>query len=285
MLETAGQKLRQAREQKKWTIPDVARATRIRPERIEDLENDEYGNFPNLSYGRNFLLLYARHLGLDPAEISEPPADDSATFGLDDYEYLHAKREPPKAPAVKDQPQRSYAPIIVAILIIGLVLALAAGFLIVTFQRITAKDTDHKKIANISEVRQELAARAEASPAEEPASAAAAAPIPSATDQPPALDDENVTVMRAVPVNAGQTPAPVENVVVLQPLQKTKVTVRQGTGENAAIVFDDFLYPNASPLTLRGDAFFIQADADGANLKITRNGVEVAYSPPGLTIE
>ncbi len=71
MHRRAGLRLKTAREQRKLTLQDVARATRIRPDQLHDLENDDYGNFPSPAYARSFLTLYARHLSVDVSQERE----------------------------------------------------------------------------------------------------------------------------------------------------------------------------------------------------------------------
>src|SRR5260370_36067937 len=64
MVESVGRKLQQARLAKKLEVEDVAEKTKIRPNRIIDLEADEYSHFPNLTYAKSFLAKYARFLGV-----------------------------------------------------------------------------------------------------------------------------------------------------------------------------------------------------------------------------
>ena len=54
MVESVGRKLQQARLAQKLEIEDVAERTKIRPDRIIDLEADEYSHFPNLTYAKSF---------------------------------------------------------------------------------------------------------------------------------------------------------------------------------------------------------------------------------------
>ena len=68
MVESVGRKLQQARLARKLEIEDVAERTKIRPDRIIDLEADEYSHFPNLTYAKSFLVKYASFLGRDIQE-------------------------------------------------------------------------------------------------------------------------------------------------------------------------------------------------------------------------
>src|SRR6516225_9041629 len=68
MVETVGTKLQKARLAKGWSVDEVSAATKIRPERITDLESDDHSHFASLVYARSFLVKYARHLGVDIQE-------------------------------------------------------------------------------------------------------------------------------------------------------------------------------------------------------------------------
>lgn len=294
MLQPVGKKLEQTRRQRSLTVEDVSRATRIRPDRIVDLENDEYGNFPNLAYARSFLLLYAKYLGVDVTEVASS-FERYSQFGLDDYEYL-TNTPVERPPVVEEQPKHSTLPFVIA----GAAVFLAA---IVAFFVINAR-----RIGNLEPEASTLAVEESATPTPAPDTALEGAPeaietpsnveaaptvgpvivasTPSPTpDAPPILDDDNVEVRRAVPLSeAPPERSASENEIILQPLKKTWVKVQQG-GSNSPVVFEDFLYPDARPLTLRGEKFHIQADADGNNLKIIRNGEVVQYTAPGIDIE
>src|SRR5271165_943473 len=87
MVESVGRKLQQARLAKKLEIEDVAEKTKIRPNRIIDLEADEYAHFPNLTYAKSFLANYARFLGVDIQEELEK-FQAARTISVGDYQYL-----------------------------------------------------------------------------------------------------------------------------------------------------------------------------------------------------
>ena len=50
VIDSIGQKLRNAREDRHLDIPDVAHKTKIPARFVKDLEDDEYSNFPSLTY-------------------------------------------------------------------------------------------------------------------------------------------------------------------------------------------------------------------------------------------
>ncbi|KPN74903.1 RodZ domain-containing protein [Neisseria sp. 74A18] len=65
-----GMKLRQAREQKGFSIGEVAERLKLSARQIEGLESGNYEGMPELVFVRGFLRTYARFLGLDEQEVS-----------------------------------------------------------------------------------------------------------------------------------------------------------------------------------------------------------------------
>jgi cytoskeletal protein RodZ len=62
---TIGEILRAAREEKKLTVEQVNRETRISVQTIRALERDDFGSFASETYLKGFLRNYAEFLGLD----------------------------------------------------------------------------------------------------------------------------------------------------------------------------------------------------------------------------
>lgn len=61
-----GENLRLAREAKGQSISQVAEATRMMVQIVEDLERENFRRIAAPIYGRGFIKLYAEYLGLDP---------------------------------------------------------------------------------------------------------------------------------------------------------------------------------------------------------------------------
>lgn len=68
-MERIGEKLRKRREELGFTIEDIAKATKYRPDVIRAIEEGRSGVFPAGAYRQAFLRAYAGKLGLDAAEI------------------------------------------------------------------------------------------------------------------------------------------------------------------------------------------------------------------------
>lgn len=67
--QTAGSRLRSAREQKGLRLEDAARVTRISKGYLAALEEDNYTRLPSDVYAKGFLRLYATFLGLDEQDV------------------------------------------------------------------------------------------------------------------------------------------------------------------------------------------------------------------------
>jgi cytoskeletal protein RodZ len=63
--ESIGEILREARHQKKLSLEEASRATKIKLEILEKLESDEFDRLAAPMYTKGFLKLYAEYLGLD----------------------------------------------------------------------------------------------------------------------------------------------------------------------------------------------------------------------------
>lgn len=87
MHRTIGQTLRAAREARGLTILDVSHKTRISAGRLQQLEDDNFAAFGNMTYARSFLKGYSRFLDVDASEVADafpaPPL-----VGPSDYRYL-----------------------------------------------------------------------------------------------------------------------------------------------------------------------------------------------------
>src|SRR5579862_1134535 len=65
MSESIGETLREARQNRRASLEDVSRATKIKIEILEQLETDDFDHMVAPAYTKGFLKLYAEHLGLD----------------------------------------------------------------------------------------------------------------------------------------------------------------------------------------------------------------------------
>lgn len=286
MVENAGRKLQQTRLRKQISIEDAARATRMRPDKIIDLENDNYTNFPNVAYAKGFLLIYAKFLGVDVSEYAET-LESANPVAIDDYAYLNAPIE--HRSTVHYAPQKNS---LMPLMVIAVVIVVAAFlmYLVLSFQRLGPLDQIAEKPERIApgpsaaasvaplNLTSTIPSRENSMPAASPHTpvdsrgdqAELSAPAPAATAAPPAL---------ASPPPAALSPKE----IALKPSKKTWVKIRKDV-QDSAPVFEDWLYPDAPPLKLRGGKFWIEMKDPGA-VTITRDGQPVSSNQPSLVIE
>jgi cytoskeletal protein RodZ len=70
-MESIGELLQEARRNKRASLEDASRATRIKMEILQQLEADEFDRLAAPTYTKGFLRLYAEYLGLDGERIVE----------------------------------------------------------------------------------------------------------------------------------------------------------------------------------------------------------------------
>jgi cytoskeletal protein RodZ len=69
-MESIGETLRSARQTRKQSLEDVARATKIKVDILEKLEADDFAALSAPMYTKGFIKMYADHLGLDSAGLT-----------------------------------------------------------------------------------------------------------------------------------------------------------------------------------------------------------------------
>ncbi|MDR3405932.1 MAG: helix-turn-helix domain-containing protein [Chthoniobacter sp.] len=107
-----------------------------------------------------------------------------------------------------------------------------------------------------------------------------------AKPEPPKHSDQDFITPTAV-----QTPDPTAhtappngvNEVLVATIKKTWVTVRKDDPK-APPIFEDYVYPSANPLKLKGARFFIDA-RDPNSVQITKNGLPFAYQAPNIPVQ
>jgi cytoskeletal protein RodZ len=323
LVETVGKRLCKARLERGLTIDETAHETKMRPDKILALENDDYSRFGNNAYAKGFLLIYGRFLHVDVSEQVRALETYNAIRATE-YQYLKNAPAPQIARAARQGRGRQTRKPSLAPLIAFLFLVVVCGFgfyLYITAQRLGSLDkTSHKS----SEETARPSAQEAAAPTTAPVAApeltpAPPAPLNAATRTPAgatAVPSPNsiipavpltspsgtpagpgslngLEVRRAEPVTPVRVPgasAPssspgvgVINEVVIEAVKKTWVKICRDD-PNSPPVFMDYLYPNAGPLKLRGARIFIEA-RDPAGVQIRKNGAPIAYQAPGIVVQ
>src|SRR6202011_3281877 len=92
-MEGLGKKLKDARLARNLTLDEAGRITKIRPGRLEEIENEDFSQFASLAYAKGFLLIYGKFLDVDVSQYLEA-LETSQSGTVDVYSYLQDAPEP-----------------------------------------------------------------------------------------------------------------------------------------------------------------------------------------------
>ena len=76
-MEGLGTKLKEARLARGLTLDEAGRLTKIRPGRLEEIENEDFSQFASLAYAKGFLLIYGKFL-----EVDVTPNCEKSSFSI-----------------------------------------------------------------------------------------------------------------------------------------------------------------------------------------------------------
>src|SRR4030095_2403310 len=104
-IEGLGKKFQEARLARNLTLEEAARMTKIRPQRLAEIEGDDFSQFPSLAYAKGFLLIYGKFLDVDVTPYLDA-CEDSESVTVDGYSYLqeNERAKPVSAPVVRRRP-------------------------------------------------------------------------------------------------------------------------------------------------------------------------------------
>ena len=309
-IEGLGKKFQEARLARNLTLDEAARMTKIRPQRLAEIETDDFSQFPSLAYAKGFLLIYGKFLDVDVTPYLDA-FEDSESVTVDGYSYLqeNERAKPVSAPVVRRRPAAtggsnrvSPMPLIVGVVV------LVVGFLGMKFflnvQRLAPGRGSSS--AQTSPTVTPAVASAGSSPAAAPNIGAVATSAPLAASVPTLGPPEtrkalaaNSTapaepeVRKAKPVTkeelaqgrAATDSPPLEsgeqNRVAIQPLKRTYVRVMLGDEGKAA--FERWVSPSDGPVEFRGKHVSIRV-LDPEAVKITKNGQELQQNDQDVTV-
>ena len=97
-MEGLGKKLKEARLARGLTLDDAFRATKIRPNRLDAIENDDFSQFDSLAYSKAAILIYGKFLEVDVTPYLEE-FETSETVTVDGYSYLQQADVPEPEPS------------------------------------------------------------------------------------------------------------------------------------------------------------------------------------------
>jgi cytoskeletal protein RodZ len=312
MVESVGRKLQQARLARKLEIEEVAERTKIRPDRIIDLEADEYSHFPNPTYAKSFLAKYARFLEVDIQEELDNFQISSA-ISMGDYQYLSSYSGPNHGQqprwTQRIQPKGFRVPPVVVMVLVLIVLVGVPlfSYLALNIPRVAGTNFEAtpdkanpsaveppKPVGTTPLAADSLKSLAAQSPAAEtaavasPASSQAQAPKADSTDAP-------IEVRRALPAGASQSATPGDTALRTSfstlPEKKLEVRVTRRTYVKVTKdevgtqpVFEGFAAPDGRPIVVEGKRFWVHALDKGA-VEVREDGQLVPGNSGDIVID
>ena len=211
-MEGLGKKLQEARLARNLTLDEAARITKIRPVRLQEIENEDFSEFSSLAYAKGFLLIYGKFLNVDVSPYLDA-FETSESVTVDGYAYLQDNPAPkPSRPVAARKHSSggrgSFLPFLIGVIV------LVGGFIgmkwILEVQRLKPGPRPVAGTPPTATATSEKIIAPQALPAEQPANPtpvtaiiqptiAARSPIP----QPSVSEPE---VRRAEPVNPDDAP-------------------------------------------------------------------------------
>jgi len=310
MSDSLGKQFRSARERAGMSVEDAARALKIKPARVEEMEQDVYKNFPSIAYARGFVVNYSKLLGINVRGKMEA-FDCSGSFGLNDYQYL-TTASPTKHMRPLTHEQKRGVPwgglFATAAVLLLLGVGSVAAMYAMNLKRLGDIDTLGERLSNdgdSSETQTNPAtATSDASPApskpvENPientpetlpspqdlmraaAFEGGIPPLLAAPPDPAAADDR--ALLREFSSAEGPSTMDSETVIVIRPIKRTWVKV-MGGDDGSDPLFQSVLEPGEDPVRFSGHRFLIESTEDQA-LEISRNGQIIAQPTGRLVIE
>jgi cytoskeletal protein RodZ len=308
-IEGLGKKFEEARRARNLTLDEAARMTKIRPQRLAEIESDDFSQFPSLAYAKGFLLIYGKFLDVDVTPYLDAfEASESVT--VDGYSYLQEseRAKPVSAPVVRRRavPSGGTNRISPMPLIFG-VLVLVVGFIgmkiLLNVQRLAPGRGG--STARVSTSASPIASASTQTSPSSVASASTGAPTvpPPVANGPPeirkalpvtASAPSQPEVRRALPVShedlakppeaANSSPAESgeQNRVTIRPLRRTYVRVTVGD-ESAKPAFERWVSPADGPVEFRGKHVSIRI-LDPEAVAITKNGQALQENDQDVTV-
>ena len=316
-IEGLGKKFQEARIARNLTLDEAARITKIRPQRLAEIEADDFSQFPSLAYAKGFLLIYGKFLDVDVTPYLDA-FENSESVTVDGYSYLQEteRAKPVAAPVARRRPvatapsnRVSPMPLIVGIVV--LVVGFVGMKFLLNVQRLAPARGSSS--AQTSPTVTPAIASSGSSPAAAPniGDAAMSAPVGSpvstvgpretrkalaanstAPAEPEVRKAKPVTKEDLVQARGGtDSPAPEsgapapesgdQNRVAIQPLKRTYVKVTLGDDGKAA--FERWISPSDGPVEFRGKHVSIRV-LDPEAVKITKNGQELQQNDKDVTV-
>jgi cytoskeletal protein RodZ len=307
-IEGLGKKFQDARCARNLTLDEAARMTKIRPQRLAEIESDDFSQFPSLAYAKGFLLIYGKFLDVDVTPYLDA-FEDSESVTVDGYSYLQEgeRAKPVSAPVTRRRPAPSVSnnrispmPLIVGVVV--LVIGFFGMKFLLNVQRLAPRKGGATAQASPSPTP--ALASTGGSPAGSttvnaaPTIAPVASPVaslgPSETRKALAIDSSaEREVRKAKPVtkedlqqgpSATNSPSPEsseQNRVAIRPLKRTYVRVI--LGDEGKPAFERWVSPADGPVEFQGKHVSIRV-LDREAVAITKNGQALQENDQDVTV-
>lgn len=319
-MEGLGEKFQKARTARNLTLDEAARMTKIRPNKLAEIEAEDFSHFPSLAYAKGFVLIYGKFLNVDVSPYLEA-FETSEHMTVDGYSYLqdNPAPKPRRTEVVRRESSGNKSSLLP--LVIGIVV-LIAGFtllrLMMDVRRVTkpaSRDRDVQALAqasvapSVADASTIVAPRA--LPADStPAPSATTSTAPAATSAPPVvaalttpppsastpaeIPSGEPEVRRAEPVHpedlakAQSAPAaaagsPAVNRFDIRPLKKTYVKVVVDDRPDGAS-FARWLDASGAPVQLSGKRISVKV-LDPTAVEIRKNGKLITGGDADVRVE
>jgi cytoskeletal protein RodZ len=303
-IEGLGKKFQEARHARNLTLDEAARMTKIRPQRLAEIEADDFSQFPSLAYAKGFLLIYGKFLDVDVTPYLDA-FEDSESVTVDGYSYLqeNERAKPASAPVVRRRAVPSSGgnnrvspmPLIFGLLV--LVIGFFGMKFLLNVQRLAPGKGDSS--AQTSPTASPAVASGGSS-ATVATNAGAASPVPTlgppetrkalavdstASGEPEVRKAKPVSKEELAQARTGTDSPPPEsgeqNRVAIRPLKRTYVRVTVGDDEKAA--FERWVSPADGPVEFRGKHVSIRV-LDPEAVAITKNGQALQANDQDVTL-
>jgi cytoskeletal protein RodZ len=306
-IEGLGKKFQEARQARNLTLDEAARMTKIRPQRLAEIEAEDFSQFPSLAYAKGFLLIYGKFLDVDVTPYLDA-FEDSESVTVDGYSYLqeNERAKPVSAPVVRRRaaPSGGTSRVSPMPLIFG-VLILVIGFLAMKFflnvQRLapgrgqSAAQTSPSATPAVASGGSTSAGGTNVETgATEPAASAVPTVGPPETRKALAVDPSGEPeVRKAKPVtkedmaeaspatNSPTTQLSEQNSVAIRPLKRTYVRVT--LGDDGKPAFERWVSPADGPVEFHSKHVSIRV-LDREAVAITKNGQTLQENDQDVTV-
>jgi cytoskeletal protein RodZ len=305
-MEGLGKKLKDARLARNLTLEEAGRMTKIRPGRLEEIENEDFSQFASLAYAKGFLVIYGKFLEVDVSPYLEA-FENSEGVTVDGYAYLQDNPEPPPSRPMSTRKQRtvsrssgsggnrgSLAPFVIGVIV------LVVGFVcirwILELQRLKPRPANTPAASPSASQTKVVAPRA--LPAEN-----ATPPVVAATTVPPV--QPTVAVTTPAPTPAASEPevrraeavhpddlAKAQTNASASPSGPTKVEIRALKKTYVKVIVDDdeasalerWITPTDGVVHFQGTHIAVKV-LDTTAVEIKKNGKRITKGDANVTID